>query len=105
MSGDVRAGLAQWTPDADPAQALCNGQWWIAANQHGGTGADRMLGGSRIIAPDGRTVASAPRHRDHVPAPELLVADLAVDHELAAAAAASSVLWSVPSPRRTEEVS
>jgi hypothetical protein len=63
-----------------------------------------MLGGSRVIALDGRTVASAPRHRDLVSAPELLVADLAVDRELAAAAAASSVLWSAPSPRRTKEV-
>lgn len=57
-----------------PAQALCNGQWWISANQHDGTGADRMLGGSRVIAPDGRTVA----------------------------AAASGVLSSTPSLRRTE---
>jgi hypothetical protein len=92
MTGDLRAGLAQWTPGRDPdvnlrkaeaalrelarrsftepsprsssrgtrspparspgsagsgcasastatiypAQALCNGQWWISANQHGG---------------------------------------------------------------------
>jgi predicted amidohydrolase len=91
-----------WWDTIYPAQALCNGQWWISANQHGGSGADRMLGGSRIIAPDGRTVAAAPRHRDIVSAPELLVTDLAVGDELAAAAATNRVLWSTPSPRRTE---
>jgi hypothetical protein len=61
-----------------------------------------MLGGSRIIAPDGRTVAAAPRHRDQVDTPELLVADLAVDGELATAAATGGVLWSLP-PRRPED--
>jgi predicted amidohydrolase len=107
------AAAQTWWDTIYPAQALCNGQWWIAANQHGGTGADRMLGGSWVIAPDGRTVASAPRYRDLVSAPELLVADLAVGDELAAAAATAGVLWSArprlpqpsptPSPRRTEE--
>jgi predicted amidohydrolase len=93
-----------WWDTIYPAQALCNGQWWISANQHGGSGTDRMLGGSRIIAPDGRTVAAAPRHRDLVSAPELLVTDLAVGDELTAAAAMNRVLWSAPSPRRTEAV-
>src|SRR6185437_8151787 len=101
-----------WWDTIYPAQALCNGQWWISANQHGGTAAadaqasDQMLGGSRIIAPDGRVVAAAPRHRTLVPAPELLVADLAIDDELATAAAAGGPLWSPPldpHPRRTEE--
>jgi predicted amidohydrolase len=96
------AGAASWWDTIYPAQALCNGQWWISANQHGGAGADRMLGGSRIIAPDGRVVAAAPRHRDQVDAPELLVADLAVDGELATAAATGGVLWSPP-PRRPED--
>ena len=54
-----------------------------------------MLGGSRIIAPDGRTIAAAPRHGTDVPAPELLVADLAVDDELATAAASGGVLWAL----------
>jgi predicted amidohydrolase len=61
-----------------------------------------MLGGSRVIAPDGRVVAAAPRHGECVPEPELLVADIAVGRELATAAVASGVLWSLP-PRRTEE--
>ena len=87
------AAAESWWDTIYPAQALCNGQWWIAANQHGGAGHDRMLGGSRIIAPDGRTIATAPRHRSEVPAPELLVVDLAVDDELAAASASSGVLW------------
>ena len=90
------AAAESWWDTIYPAQALCNGQWWISANQHGGTGADRMLGGSRVIAPDGRVVAAAPRHRDLVRTPELLVADLAIDDELATAAAASSPLWSPP---------
>ena len=109
------AAAASWWDTIYPAQALCNGQWWISANQHGGTAADRMLGGSRVIAPDGRTVAAAPRDRDAVPAPELLVVDIAVHDELAAAASAAGLLWaaagrppvlmSPPPPRRTEESS
>lgn len=88
------AGAESWWDTIYPAQALCNGQWWISANQHGGEGSDRMLGGSRVIAPDGRTVAAAPRNRDFAPSPELLVVDAAVTDELAAAVAVSSVLWS-----------
>jgi predicted amidohydrolase len=88
------AAADRWWDTIYPAQALCNGQWWISANQHGGAAADRMLGGSRVIAPDGRTVAAAPRHHDLVTAPELLVVDLAVDDELAASAASAGVLWS-----------
>ena len=54
MSGDVRAGLAQWTPGLDPGVNLRT--------------AGPVDGGSRVIAPDGRTVASAPRYRDLVSA-------------------------------------
>jgi predicted amidohydrolase len=90
------AAAQTWWDTIYPAQALCNGQWWISANLHGGTGADRMLGGSRVIAPDGRVVAAAPRHGDLVPTPELLVADLAIGDELATAAASGSPLWSPP---------
>ncbi len=74
-----------------------------------------MLGGSRVIAPDGRTVAAAPRHRDAVAAPELLVVDIALDDELAAAAEAGGMLLAGPAqtpaprsplpPRRTEAIS
>ena len=95
------AAAENWWDTIYPAQALCNGQWWISANQHGGTRDDRMLGGSRIIAPDGRTVAAAPRHRTIVPDPELLVVDIAVDAELAIASASSSVLWSVATNQGT----
>ncbi len=90
------AAAENWWDTIYPAQALCNGQWWISANLHGGTGADRMLGGSRVIAPDGRVVAAAPRHRGLVRTPELLVADLAIEDELATAAAAGRPLWSPP---------
>jgi len=95
------AAAESWWDIIYPAQALCNGQWWIAANQHGGAGDDRMLGGSRIIAPDGRTIAAAPRQRGEVPAPELLVVDLAVDDELATASASGSVLWGSSSQPKT----
>lgn len=88
------AGAETWWDTIYPAQALCNGQWWISANQHGGEGSDRMIGGSRVIAPDGRTVAAAPRNRDFAASPELLVVDAAIDDELTTAAAAGSVLWS-----------
>jgi predicted amidohydrolase len=109
------AAADRWWDTIYPAQALCNGQWWISANQHGGVSADRMLGGSRVIAPDGRTVAAAPRHRDLVAAPELLVVDIAAHDELAASAASAGMLWSAaattpalsapPPARTTEEVS
>jgi predicted amidohydrolase len=90
------AAVASWWDTIYPAQALCNGQWWLSANQHGGPGADQMLGGSRVIAPDGRVVAAAPRHRAAVTLPELLVTDLALDDELAAAADTASALWTNP---------
>jgi predicted amidohydrolase len=95
-------GAESWWDTIYPAHALCNGQWWVSANLHGGVGDARMLGGSRIIAPDGRVVAAAPRHAGAVPDPDLLVTDIAVGRELATAAAASGVLWSLP-PRRTAE--
>jgi predicted amidohydrolase len=94
------AAAASWWDLIYPAQALCNGQWWIGANQHGGSGDDRMLGGSRIIAPDGRTIAAAPRHHEDVPEPELLVADLDLHHELSTAAATAGVLWATPDDRQ-----
>jgi predicted amidohydrolase len=105
------AAAERWWDVLYPANALCNGQWWISANQHGGAAADRMLGGSRVISPDGRTVAAAPRNRDAVTTPELLVADLAVEEELSAAAAAGAMLWpsaagapTLSPPPRTEEI-
>jgi predicted amidohydrolase len=105
------AAAERWWDVLYPANALCNGQWWISVNQHGGEAGDRMLGGSRVISPDGRTVAAAPRHRDAVTTPELLVADLAVEEELSAAAAAGAMLWpsaagapTLSPPPRTEEI-
>lgn len=87
------AGAERWWDTIYPAHALCNGQWWVSANQHGGAGADRMLGGSRVIAPDGRIVAAAPRHGEAVTAPQLLVTDIDADAELAAARNAAGILW------------
>jgi predicted amidohydrolase len=92
------AAVASWWDTLYPAHALANGQWWLSANQHGGTGTDQMLGGSRVIAPDGRIAAAAPRQATAVTTPELLVTDLALDDELATAAAAAGALWTIPPP-------
>jgi predicted amidohydrolase len=46
-----------WWDVLYPANALVNGQWWIMANQVGGD----LLGRSRVIAPDGSTLAEAER--------------------------------------------
>ena len=69
------AAAERWWDTIYPAQALCNGQWWISANQHGGA-----------------------------------LADLAVEDELSAAAAAGAMLWpsaagapTLSPPPRTEE--
>jgi|GraSoiStandDraft_48_1057284.scaffolds.fasta_scaffold446567_1 hypothetical protein len=54
MTAGLRVGIAQWTPGLDPGVNLRT--------------AGPVDGGSRVIAPDGRTVASAPRYRDLVSA-------------------------------------
>ncbi|WP_020500559.1 carbon-nitrogen hydrolase family protein [Sciscionella marina] len=72
-----------WWDTLYPAHAITNGQWWIMANQQCGPGVP-MLGGSRVIAPDGRTVAAAARGTGEA---ELLRAriDVAAEHERVAA--------------------
>ncbi len=52
-------GAAAWDL-LHPAFALTNSQWWLQANQAGTHGASTLLGASRIIAPTGTVVASAP---------------------------------------------
>ena len=82
------AAAESWWDTLYPAHALTGGQWWISANQSG-AGGSGMLGGSRIIAPDGRTVAAASRHgaapsgnrADDAAEPELLVARIDVAGE------------------------
>src|SRR2546430_12349465 len=92
------AAAQTWWDTIYPAQALCNGQWWIAANQHGGAGADPMLGGSPGIAPGGRKVATAPPPPHLVPPPPILAGHLALHHALAAPAAPRRPLWAAPPP-------
>jgi predicted amidohydrolase len=66
-----------------PANALANGQWWIQANQCGATASGTFLGASRIISPQGKVVAEAPRAKDgETPAAALLVAELDLQAEL-----------------------
>ncbi|MFI7610274.1 carbon-nitrogen hydrolase family protein [Nonomuraea terrae] len=91
-------GAARWWDLLYPAQALANGQWWLMANQCGGAGPSGLLGGSRVMAPDGRTVAEAPRATTGTapaPAPEehLLVADLDLAAGIEAADRDAAPLW------------
>ncbi len=84
---------ARWWDVLYPAHALGNGQWWISANQCGTDGAGTLLGGSRILAPDGRVVAEAPRAQvGATPPAALLVADLALAGELEAWDGTAAVL-------------
>lgn len=73
-----------------PANALVNGQWWIMANQSGGD----LMGGSRILAPDGGVRAEASRT---VPgaegSAESLVVSIDAGEEIAAAEREAGALW------------
>ncbi|GAA2876160.1 carbon-nitrogen hydrolase family protein [Nonomuraea rubra] len=89
-------GAERWWDLLYPAQALANGQWWIMANQCGGAGPSGLLGASRVIAPDGRIVAEAPRvtaGQGPVPEEHLLVADLDLAAGIAAADRDAAPLW------------
>jgi predicted amidohydrolase len=70
------------------------------ANQCGGTGPNALLGGSRIIAPDGAVIAEAPRwdgsgdgNQTH-----LLVATLDLCTAVAAAEQEAGALWAESEP-------
>ena len=86
---------ARWWDLLHPAQALAHGQWWLMANQCGGTGRNALLGGSRVLHPDGSVVAEAPRlPLDGTPGePALLSADIDVAAALAEWDETSSLLW------------
>jgi predicted amidohydrolase len=56
-----------------PAYALANSQWWLEANQAGTHATSTLLGASRIIAPTGTVVASAPTAVPGRPSPAELV--------------------------------
>jgi len=90
---------ATWWDTLYPANALANGQWWLMANQCGTTGAGTILGASRVVAPDGRVVAEAPRATaGETPEPFLLVAELDVVAELARVDRDNAVLWELARP-------
>ena len=56
-----------------PAYALANSQWWLEANQAGTHASSTLLGASRIIAPTGTVVATAPTAVPGRPSPAELV--------------------------------
>jgi predicted amidohydrolase len=77
-----------WWDVLYPANALANGQWWVMANQCG----DDLLGKSRVIAPDGTTIAEA-RRVGHGDGSELLVASVDLQAGIRRADLESSALW------------
>jgi predicted amidohydrolase len=77
-----------WWDVLYPANALANGQWWIMANQCGGA----LLGKSRVIAPDGTTLAQAGRVGDGDDT-ELLVVTVDLAAGIHAADVVAGALW------------
>jgi len=73
-----------WWDGLYPARALENGQWWVMSNQCGRTSSGTLLGGSQVISPLGRVVSRAVKVHDLAgpAAPELLVAEIALQEEL-----------------------
>jgi predicted amidohydrolase len=90
----------RWWDLLYPAQALCNGQWWLSCNQHGGAGPTGFFGASRILAPNGAVRAEGPDGPVTPDRPELVVASLALAAELADADATSAVLFDARCPMR-----
>lgn len=84
-----------WWDGLYPARALENGQWWVMSNQCGRTPLGALLGGSQVISPLGRVVSRAVKvHELTSPAgPALLVAEIALQEELAEADRLNSALW------------
>ena len=92
------AATRRWWDLVYPAQALCNGQWWLSSNQHGGEGPASFFGGSRVLAPNGEVRAQGPDGPPTPDRPELVIATLAIAGELADADAASAVLFDARRP-------
>jgi len=92
------AATESWWDILYPANALANGQWWLMANQCGGTGPNALLGGSRIIAPDGAVIAEAPRWDGDGDQTHLLVATLDLGTAVAAAEQEAGALWAESEP-------
>ncbi|WP_427889368.1 carbon-nitrogen hydrolase family protein [Kribbella sp. GL6] len=88
MPAAYETAAESWWDLLHPANALANGQWWITVNQCGGG----MFGRSRVIAPDGTTVAEAPRDRAS------LVCDVDLEAGIHEADAHNSALWEDAQP-------
>jgi predicted amidohydrolase len=90
------AAAETWWDVLYPANALVNGQWWIMANQCGG----ELLGKSKVIGPDGTTVAQAGRVGEADSA-EFLVVTVDFDHGIQEADRTAAALWEgVPAQSR-----
>ncbi|HZX01695.1 carbon-nitrogen hydrolase family protein [Kribbella sp.] len=88
MPAAYETAAESWWDVLHPANALANGQWWITVNQCGG----EMFGRSRVIAPDGTTVAEAPR------GPHLLTCDVDLEAGVHEADTHNSALWNDAQP-------
>lgn len=97
MVAAYEVGAEHWWELLYPAHALGNGQWWVTANQCGGTGPGAMFGRSRVIAPDGRVVAEAPG-LDAAGDPHLMTCDVDLHGELQRADRESAELWAGARP-------
>lgn len=97
MPAAYETAAERWWDVLHPANALANGQWWITVNQSGGDGGAAMFGRSRVIAPDGTTVAEAPRHGS-TPGPHLITCDVDLEAGIRAADQHSSALWNDARP-------
>lgn len=85
---------AGWWDRLYPAAAVTNAQWWVLANQCGTTSSGTLLGGSRVIDPDGAVVAEATRVAAGGQAePEVLVCEIAYGPAIGAALDAVAPLW------------
>jgi predicted amidohydrolase len=88
------AAAETWWDVLYPANALVNGQWWVMANQCGG----ELLGKSKVIGPDGATVAQAGRV-SAADQPELLVVTVDFDGGIDEADRTAAALWAdLPEP-------
>lgn len=87
-------GAEHWWERLYPGHALANGQWWVLANQAGGSAEAGCFGRSRVISPLGDVIAEAPRAiPGHDPEPHLLVAEIDFAGALRAAAEEAGALW------------
>jgi predicted amidohydrolase len=98
-------GAKSWWQTLYPAAALCNGQWWVLANQCGTNPSGTLLGDSQVISPWGEVVARATAARDgETPDRELLVAQVPLRRDVAGAERENGVLWEPPHSDLTVQV-